>query len=38
MIDETYGHFARDAEETSAIFSTYDAALDAADEARAATG
>lgn len=39
MIDETYGHFARDAEDYERdLLDTYDAALDAADEARAATG
>jgi integrase len=39
MIDETYGHFARDAEDYERdLLDTYDAALDAADEKRAATG
>jgi len=39
MIDETYGHFARDAEDHERdLMDNYDAALDAADEAREALG
>lgn len=39
MIDETYGHFARDAEDYERdLLDTYDAALDASDGARSATG
>jgi integrase len=39
MIDKTYSHFARDAEDYERdLLDVYDVALDAADRARAATG
>jgi hypothetical protein len=39
MIDETYGRFARDAEDYERdIMDAYDAKLDAEDEARSAVG